>query len=338
MKSKNEIQPEELSLHLNNTSIEARKLPFGISTIEADNESLKPFAQSTTPDDLMRIIGATDEDFSGFNVVLQHVKCNINSAKNVASYFEKLVEVYEAHSKSVEKATNSILQTYNSKSTKQASFGCNWRELLEGQVKTADENGVFAKQLANYSNSLFVDTKRLEKDSKKLQLLSESSIKQYKECEKVLSKAKTRHESAKIDLQNHIYQNKPLNHSNLSAKAIKSYEKGLAEKTQHAGSMENAYGEALENYEIVRSELFSRTMPSLTKGLLDIDIELSEKTNQGLCSFSAGHLALAKESYFELKESKQRISRINDSKDLESYLSKFFYYSQHGARNVEEGN
>lgn len=290
--------------------------------------SKNQIVQSATPDEFMRIIGPTDEDFSGLKVTVQHVKGNINSCKNVVYYLEKQGDIHAEHAKLLKKCAQSTMTGYNSSNTKQGSFALHWKGVLEGGARNAEECEHFSKKLCNYATSLSQDTKRFEKDSKKLQNLAESSIKQYKESDKTLAKAKTKFESAKVDLQNYVYQNKPVNPTVVAPKTLKSFEKTLAEKTKKLEHLECLYQEAKENFELLRGDLFAKTIPSITRGLVEIDLELSEAANKILHSYSTDLQILSREYDKENRLVRLKIGKIDDAKDFAHYLSKFFYYSR----------
>ncbi|KAJ3119036.1 hypothetical protein HDU96_003211 [Phlyctochytrium bullatum] len=139
---------------------------------------------------------------NGFNLLLDRIKLNTHSCKEVSTFLKKRSQMEEDYGRSMIKLSQSVLSTKSE--IKDGTFSDSWRAFVKVHERVGEIRMRYAGAIAEVAEemgNLFKNTERTRKQ------LKESGLKQLKavqDSETALDKAKSRYESLSEDWEKAI--------------------------------------------------------------------------------------------------------------------------------------
>ncbi|ORY36303.1 RhoGAP-domain-containing protein [Rhizoclosmatium globosum] len=185
-------------------------------TKETTGGEVLPFAMN---DDQMRQLNVNELGFSqeendkivhilcdfesGFSLMLDRIKQNMHSCKEVATFLKKRATIEEDYGRAMCKLSQSILNSKNDDG-KKGSYSDAWKHTLSLHDQVGENRIKFAQTIASVAEEVSTLHKNTERSRKQLKEAGYKHWKAVHESENALEKAKSKYESCSEDWERAI--------------------------------------------------------------------------------------------------------------------------------------
>jgi flagellar hook-basal body complex protein FliE len=257
--------------------------------------------------------------------MLQKLKQNIFTLKEVINYLKRRIQLEEEYGKGMIKLASSMYKV-GSQEGKQGTFGDAW-ETLRHSTTQLGENAIGLKSnIQAINNELLGVSRDTEKSRKQLKEFISNWKKQLDDAENILEKSRVKMEAL------HDIQKKGGGFSLFQKNPAEIYQKGLLS--------DQTYRQNTLNLNALRHEYNSFHYPNVLKSLKETNDE---------CDLALQALLLKYVANFESKlledvsifcspeeSTKKKVSNINNKEDFEHFMSQFVYFGQNISLKSEE--